>query len=194
MAAACTALEVDVARLRSATYVDHLELIRLAALVDGLVAQLRGLSAELAALRRELSAARSAPVPRDPLVEVLATEVSELRATVATQQAMLADLTRRMLDLLERTPETAPPAALPAAPPAARPAEAAAAAPAPALDPATRGPDQAPAAAPARPDAAASSAARPFHDPWPHGPSAADEALDDETVLRLRLIPESSGR
>ena len=110
MAAACTALEVDVARLRSATYVDHLELIRLAALVDGLVAQVRGLSAELAAMRRELSADRSAPVPRDPLVDVLATEVSEMRATVATQQAMLADLTRRMLALLERTAEPAPPA------------------------------------------------------------------------------------
>jgi len=166
MAAAYTALEVDVARLRSATYVDHLELIRLAALVDGLVAQVRGLSAELAAMRRELSAARAAPVPRDPLVEVLATEVSELRATVATQQAMLADLTRRMLDLLERTAEAAPPGAPPAE-----------------------------AAAPmAEPDGAAASAARPFHGTWPHAPSAADEALDDETVLRLRLIPESSGR
>lgn len=185
MAAAYTALEVDVARLRSATYVDHLELIRLAALVDGLVAQVRGLSAELAAMRRELSAARAAPVPRDPLVEVLATEVSELRATVATQQAMLADLTRRMLDLLERTAE----AALPAAPPAE------AAAPMAALDPATRVPDRAaPAGAPGQPDGAAASAARPFHGTWPHAPSAADEALDDETVLRLRLIPESSGR
>ena len=184
MAAACTALEVDVARLRSATYVDHLELIRLAALVDGLVAQVRRLSAELAAMRRELSADRSAPVPRDPLVDVLATEVSEMRATVATQQAMLADLTRQMLDLLERTAEAAPPAAPPAE----------AAAPMAALDPVTRVPDLAPAGAPGQPDGAAASAARPFHDTWPHAPSAADEALDDETVLRLRLIPESSGR
>ena len=39
MAAAYTNLEVDVARLRSASYADHLELIRLTALVDGLLGQ-----------------------------------------------------------------------------------------------------------------------------------------------------------
>lgn len=181
MAAAYTNLEVDVARLRSANYSDHLELIRLTALVDGLLGQVTRLSAELAEMRRELHTARSAPAPADPRVELLAGQVSELRATVATQQAMLADLTRRVLDLLTHLEAQASAAAAASAarpvPAAEAPAPPAYAAPAPApvphVDLATPRPDPAPTRG--------------------HVPQA-DDALDDETVLRLRLIRESFGR
>jgi len=193
MAAAYTNLEVDVARLRSAGYSDHLELIRLTALVDGLLGQVTRLSTELAEMRRELQAARTAPAPTDPRVELLAGQVVELRATVATQQAMLADLTRRVLDLLTHLeaqasaaaaasavhPSAAPEApvpptyAAPAAPVASAPPVAPAPAPVPHVD----------LASPRADDAAGRA----------HVPQA-DDALDDETVLRLRLIRESFGR
>ena len=164
MAAAYTALEVDVARLRSSTYADHLELIRLAAVVEGLGAQVQALTTELVAMRRELNAARSAPVVPDLQAEMLATQVAELRATVATQQAILADLTGRLLDLLERA--TPPARAVgPVAPPPAPP-------PVAHVDLASSADD-------ARP-------VTPRPDP--------DDGLDDETVLRLRLIRESFGR
>ena len=101
MAAAYTALEVDVARLRSSTYADHLELIRLTAVVEGLGAQVQALATELVAMRRELLAARSAPVVPDSQTELLASQVAELRATVATQQAVLADLTGQGLVRIE---------------------------------------------------------------------------------------------
>jgi outer membrane murein-binding lipoprotein Lpp len=183
LAAAYTTLEGDVARLRSTGYSDHLELIRLTALVDGLVAQITRLGMELAEMRRELHAARAVPAPADPRVELLTAQVSELHATVATQQAMLADLTRRVLDLLTHlevqatavaVASAAPPAPspVPSAPPAYAPAPAPAPA-APAADPASL-----------RPESAVSRAPVP----------RADDALDDETVLRLRLIRESFGR
>jgi uncharacterized coiled-coil protein SlyX len=161
MAAAYTALEVDVARLRSSTYADHLALIRLAAMVEGLGDQVRALTTELVAMRRELSAARTSPTSPDPVVEVLATQVAELRATVATQQAMLADLTRRLLDLLERSVPSPSPAASPA--------------PAPVV----------PTESVSHVDLAM---------PGQNARPGTDEALDDETVLRLRLIRESFGR
>ncbi len=191
MAAAYTNLEVDVARLRSAGYSDHLELIRLTALVDGLLGQVTRLSAELAEMRRELHAARTAPAPVDPRVELLAGQVSELRATVATQQAMLADLTRRVLDLLTHLEAQASAAVAasaarqePAAPVPPTYAEPPATPPAPA--PVAPAPSPAPQVdlATPRPDAAATG----------RHVSQADDALDDETVLRLRLIRESFGR
>jgi len=164
MAAAYTALEVDVARLRSSTYADHLELIRLTAVVEGLGAQVQALATELVAMRRELLAARSAPVVPDSQTELLASQVAELRATVATQQAVLADLTGRLLDLLERAtlpvPAPGPVAPSPARPPVAH------------VDLASFADDARPVTP--RPDS--------------------DEGLDDETVLRLRLIRESFGR
>ena len=160
MAAAYTALDLDVARLRRSTYTDHLELIRLSATVEGLGAQVQVLTTELAAMRRELRAARAAPVVQDPLVAVLATEVGDLRATVATQQAMLADLTRRLLDLLERSSPS--PAPVPVAP---------------------------------SPRVAHVDLATPVDEVRPVAPASdPGEALDDETVLRLRLIRESFGR
>jgi hypothetical protein len=191
MAVAYTNLEADVARLRSAGYSDHLELIRLAALVDGLLGQVTRLSAELAEMRRELHAARTAPAPTDPRVELLAGQVAELRATVATQQAMLADLTRRVLDLLTHLEAQASAAAAASAVhPAAAPAYAPAPAPTSSAPPVAPVPPSAPAPAPhvdlATPqvDAAAGRG---------HA-SQSDDALDDETVLRLRLIRESFGR
>jgi hypothetical protein len=185
MAAAYTNLEVDVARLRSAGYSDHLELIRLTALVDGLLGQVTRLSTELAEMRRELHAARMAPAPADPRVELLAGQVAELRATVATQQAMLADLTRRVLDLLTHLEAQASAAA---AASAARPepAPVAAAYAAPAAAPAPPAPAPAPHVDLATPRVDATGGRG-------HLPQA-DDALDDETVLRLRLIRESFGR
>jgi hypothetical protein len=187
MAAAFATLEVDVARLRSAGYSDHLELIRLTALVDGLLAQITRLSAELAEIRRELHAARSAPAPSDPRVELLAGQVGELRATVATQQAMLADLTRRVLDLLTHLEAQASAAAATALRPAPAPV-------APEQTAYARPPAAPPAPSPAphvdlatpRPDPVVSAAGGRV--------AQADDALDDETVLRLRLIRESFGR
>jgi hypothetical protein len=86
-------LQLDFEQLRRQRYEDHLEVVRLSALVDGLLAQMTTMSAQLAGLRQELQAMRSAPPARDPYVEVLAAQVAELRATVAAQQTVLADLT-----------------------------------------------------------------------------------------------------
>ena len=192
LAAAYTALEVDVSRLRSTTYADHLELVRLSALVDGLVAQVTRLTTELGEMRRELHAARSAPAQPDPYAEMLAAQVTELRATVATQQAMLADLTRRMIDLLEHLEATAAAAASSAGSAAAPPSSAVLS-----VDPP---PAPAPAPAPERPLPSsypvdvAPTPPRPDPASRPGQLAATDEALDDETVLRLRLIRESFGR
>jgi hypothetical protein len=108
-----TALESDVALLRAASYSDYLELVRLSALVDGLYSHVGRLSLEIPELRRELHAARTAPAPRDPLGDVLVAEVLDLRATVSTQQALLADVTRHVLDLLAHLVTPAPTGAVP---------------------------------------------------------------------------------
>ncbi len=176
LAAAHVALEADVARLRSTGYADQLELVRLSAIVDALVGQVQRLSLELAELRRELQVARAAPAQPDPVVEVLATQVAELRATVAAQQTMLSDLTRRLLDLMARieapvvvpVPPLAPPTPTPTAP-RAFPVAAAPAAPVDVTEP--------------TPVAGAQA-----------NPTGFDDVLDDETVQRLRLIRESYGR
>jgi hypothetical protein len=136
-------------------------------------------------MRRELHAARTVPAPADPRVELLAAQVSELHATVATQQAMLADLTRRVLDLLTHLEAQASAVAVaPAALPAPSPAVSAPPAYSPAPAPATPAPTPQVDPPLLRPDPAASRASVP----------QADDALDDETVLRLRLIRESFGR
>jgi len=163
IAAAFATLAVDVARLRSAGYSGHLELIRLGALVDGLLSQVTRLSTELAEMRRGLHAARTAQSPVDPRLGRFVGQMSELRATVATQQAMLADLTGRMLDLLTLLEAQAAAAIHPAPAPVA-----------PHVDVATP-----------RPDPAMTRVGG-------HVPQA-DDALDDESVLRLRLIRERVG-
>jgi uncharacterized coiled-coil protein SlyX len=174
LAAAHVALEADVARLRSTGYADQLELVRLSAIVDALVGQVQRLSLELAELRRELQVARTSPAQPDPAVEVLAAQVADLRATVAAQQTMLSDLTRRLIDLMARIEG---PVVVPVPPPA----------------PPT------PTAPPAFPVAAAPAAHVDLAEPPPVAsaratPTAFDDALDDETVQRLRLIRESYGR
>jgi len=193
LAAAYTTLEVDVARLRSTTYTDHLELIRLSALVDGLIAQVTRLTTELAEMRRELHAARSAPAQPDPYAEMLAAQVTELRATVATQQAMLADLTRRMIDLLEHLEATAAAAAASAAAPAPVVPDP----PVPSAYPSVGVPSAPPVDVTKdriEPAPRTDPAPRPDPASRPGQLAATDEALDDETVLRLRLIRESFGR
>jgi hypothetical protein len=171
-AAAHAALEADVIRLRTAAWADHLELIRLASLVDGLGAQVQRLSIELAEMRRELQTARAASAQPDPAVDLLAAQVAALRATTAAQQTTLSDLTRRVLDLMARleAPTAAPPP--PAAPPPVPP----------------------PVAAPVEPRSTPASVDPVAPPPVGGHQLAADDALDDETVLRLRLIRESFGR
>ena len=170
LVAAHAALEADVARLRATGFADQLELVRFGALVDGLVGQVQRLGQEIAALRQELGMARAAPVGPDPLVDLLSAQVSELRSTVAAQQAMLAELDHRVVDLRTRleAPVLAPRAPVPPAPDVPR------------TPPAfPRAEDRPPPAGTSRP---------PWHE------SGADDALDDETVLRLRMIRESHGR
>lgn len=95
-------LQRDLARISSAGYSDHLELIRLSALAEGLLRQIQRLSTEMAEVRRELQEARTAPPQRDPYVEVLAAQVAELRSTVATQQEMLSEVNSQLLDVAGR--------------------------------------------------------------------------------------------
>jgi hypothetical protein len=96
------ALQDDVSRLRTERYADHLEVVRLTALVEGLVSHVQRLAVELAQLRRELQIARTAPQQRDPAVAQLAAEVADLRATAAIQQTLLSDLSGRLLDVMSR--------------------------------------------------------------------------------------------
>lgn len=107
----------DVARLRSSGHADHLELVRLGALVEGLLSQLQGMHADLADLRRDLQAARRAPAVRDPEVEALALQVAELRAVVATQQSTLSELTGRLIDVMARVEHAQPAPPLTSLPP-----------------------------------------------------------------------------
>jgi hypothetical protein len=95
-------LEDDVSALRTQRYADHLELVRLTALVEGLVSHVQRLAIELAEMRRDLQVARTAPQQRDPAVAQLAAQVADLRATVATQQSMLSELSGRLLDVMGR--------------------------------------------------------------------------------------------
>ncbi len=95
-------LEDDVSSLRAQRYADHLELVRLTALVEGLVSHVQRLAIELAEMRRDLQIARTAPQQRDPAVAQLAAQVADLRATVAVQQSMLSELGGRLLDVMGR--------------------------------------------------------------------------------------------
>ena len=95
-------LEDDVSALRAQRYADHLELVRLTALVEGLVSHVQRLAIELAEMRRDLQIARTAPQQRDPAVAQLAAQVADLRATVALQQSMLSELSGRLLDVMGR--------------------------------------------------------------------------------------------
>ena len=203
--AAYTALQVDLAQVRWDRYADHLELVRLGALADGLLTELQRRSGDVARLRQELQEARTTPQREDPLIAVLATQVTELRATVAAQQRQLAEATAKIEQLLASAADVH---AAPAAPPVANPYPAAVAdvpaEPAPeAGPPIPAAPDPAPQPAPApmlvdlvetpvlagvgARESSAGVSGRMAPRPVP----ASD--VDDETVRRLRLIRESHG-
>jgi hypothetical protein len=218
--AAYSALQVDLAQVRWDRYADHLELVRLGALADGLLTELQRRSTDIAALRHELQVARSTPQREDPLIAVLAAQVTDLRATVADQQRQLAEATASIQALLAAASappvDVATPAVAPAveAPPTPYPATPAA------LDGGRHDGELAPAA---RVDAAVAPVAAPDRDQAPapvlvdlvetpvlagvgarewSAPAPARLAprpvpssdVDDETVRRLRLIRESNGR
>jgi hypothetical protein len=103
--AANAALTKDIAQLRWSRWSEQLELIRLESLADGLSSHIERFSTELADVRRELQLLRTTPQARDPYVEVLALQAAELRATVATQEAMLSELTARFHVLLAEVEE-----------------------------------------------------------------------------------------
>jgi len=115
--AAYTALQVDLAQVRWDRYADHLELVRLGALADGLLTELRRRSTDIAALRHELQVARSTPQREDPLIAVLAAQVTDLRATVAEQQRQLAEATASIQALLAAASATPVDVATPAVAP-----------------------------------------------------------------------------
>ncbi len=112
--AAYADLHTELGEVRRHRYADSLESARLTALADALSVQVSRLTGELSSVRRELHESRTAPQVRDPYVEVLAAEAAELRAAVASQQAVLVELTARIGELLAREPVAAvpPPAAL----------------------------------------------------------------------------------
>lgn len=206
--AANTALQKDIAQLRWSRWSDQLELLRLESLADSLATHVERLSADLSDVRHELQAARSTPPARDPYVEQLAAQAAELRATVATQEAMLAELTARFHTLIAEVHEgrareaaqaetdrieaervaaaSAAAAELPAAPPLL-------------VDLATSRPPvrEREAVPELEPVFAAVGALPPLSREISSPPSQArpvasiaDSGVDDETVRRLRLIRE----
>jgi hypothetical protein len=129
--AANAALTKDIAQLRWSRWSEQLELIRLESLADGLSSHIERFSTELADVRHELQLLRTTPQARDPYVEVLALQAAELRATVATQEALLSELTTRFHVLLAEVEEGRARAAADAAARAAADAAARAVPPAP---------------------------------------------------------------
>ncbi|HET7900902.1 MAG TPA: hypothetical protein VFL59_06905 [Candidatus Nanopelagicales bacterium] len=103
--AANTALQKDIAALRWSRWNDQLEMLRLESLADSLAQHVARLSGELSDVRHDLQQARTAPPARDPYIEMLAAQAAELRATVATQEALLADLTARFHALIAEVQE-----------------------------------------------------------------------------------------
>ncbi len=217
--AANTALQKDLASLRMTRWSDQLEMLRLEALADSLATHVARLSTDLADVRQELQVARTTPPARDPYIAELAAQAAELRATVATQEALLADLTARFHALIAevhegRAREAAQAEAArvdaeraaAAAQAAAEAAAAAAAAPVPAPAPPVlvdlgsgRPPVTGPAPVPELEPLFAAALSVPAGESAPP-PSAArpiaslsDGGIDDETVRRLRLIRESHG-
>jgi len=211
--AAYSSLQVDLAQVRWDRYADHLELVRLSALSDGLLAELQRRSGDIARLRQELQEARTTPQREDPLIAVLAGQVTELRATVGEQQRQLAEATAQIQALLaaarvvpatdsvESHPYPGVPAVEPTAEAAPVPAAASDLPPTPVPTPvATPVPDPVP--APLLVDLVetpvlAGVGAREAMPPAPArmAPRAVPAPdVDDETVRRLRLIRESNAR
>ena len=218
--AANTALQKDLAALRMTRWSDQLEMLRLEALADSLTSHVARLSTDLADVRQELQVARTTPPARDPYIAELAAQAAELRATVATQEALLADLPARFHALIAevhegRAREAAQAEAAridaeraAAAAQAAAEAAAAAAVPVPAPAPAppvlvdlgsgrppVTGPEPVPDLEPLFAAALSVPAGEIAPPPSQARPvaSLSDGGIDDETVRRLRLIRESHG-
>ena len=195
-------LQVDLAKIRWERYADGLEMIRLQAMSDGLATHLARMGEELTATRHELATYRAEPVQPDPRIEELAVELASLRATIAVQWDLIADLHARADEAQAQAGVVAANAAeqvaaaraaaeaayaavasaqasVPAPP--SRPVSTAPHEPSPMIDLAD-GPGTRPAFASVN-ALAASVATRPLT------PSA--DASEDEAVRRLRLIREA---
>jgi uncharacterized coiled-coil protein SlyX len=94
--AAYSQLQVDLAQIRWAAHEDHLESLRLGSLAEGLTEHMARMASDLSALRHELAEARTAPQQADPNIAGLAAELAGLRATIASQRELVADLVERV--------------------------------------------------------------------------------------------------
>jgi uncharacterized coiled-coil protein SlyX len=94
--AAYSQLQVDLAQIRWAAHEDHLESLRLRSMAEGLTEHMTRMASELSALRQELAQARTTPQQPDPTIAELAAELAGLRATIASQRELVADLVERV--------------------------------------------------------------------------------------------------
>ena len=109
----------ELAHVRSQSYVDGLEVVRLGALVNGLSQHIDRLGQDLQAARAEALALRLMPTTVDPRIEEMAREILALRDVIATQQSSIVEMTSRVGDLLIQVASTAPREPIsPVAPPA----------------------------------------------------------------------------
>jgi hypothetical protein len=108
----------ELAHVRSQSYVDGLEVVRLGALVNGLTQHIDRLGQDLQAARTEALSLRMMPTTVDPRIEQMAREILQLRDVIAAQQSSIVDMTTRVGDLLIQVASAAPrePIASPAPP------------------------------------------------------------------------------
>ena len=108
----------ELAHVRSQSYVDGLEVVRLGALVNGLTHHIDRLGEDLQAARNEALSLRMMPTTVDPRIEQMAREILQLRDVIAAQQSSIVDMTTRVGDLLIQVASAAPrePIAAPAPP------------------------------------------------------------------------------
>lgn len=190
------ALLAEAAAQRAETAQARLEVTRLLTLTEGLTALVTRLSGELSDARRALDRR-----PDEGRAEALAAQVADLRATVVLQQSLLADLTRSVSEALVRVPPPAPPPTAHVVPaahvePAAPVVPVAPALAEPVAEPEAVEPLPEPTAEPL---AEVAALPRPVEhgsvgpEPAPGGSSGAGP-VEDETVLRLRLIRQAFER
>ncbi len=178
-AASVESLTAELAQMRTDRYTDHLEAIRLTALVDGLSGQTQRMAYELVDVRHELSESRAQGLARSPQFDEMTAVITQLRSTIARQESALQELSATIGDLLARLarqPEAAP-ADVPS-----RPVLRALPSDLPSMEPV------APAAESAPVESFAFAGV-------PADPVEFDTAaLDDATLMRLRLIRQSFDR
>jgi hypothetical protein len=183
------ALLAEAASRRAETAQARLEVTRLLTLTEGLTALVTRLSGELSDARRALDRR-----PDEGRAEALAAQVADLRATVVLQQSLLSDLTRSVAEALRSPAPPAPAAPVPQIVPAAVAAPVVPSAPVAGEAPVS---PSAHAERPAHPEPMAHPVDEPVVDAVPG--SAAEPApgagpVEDETVLRLRLIRQAFER